>query len=337
MIELLPKTQREIQESLHLIAEKHAARSDGFLELLPIDPEEYPGQAITNYMIKSDSVLEPNQADTFAAGVEPRYPDLIRAFDEYTDENSETFSRFYNIAQAVQAGENIVNGTDHAELVDIIFSHLHFVNRLRRSQEAKARELGDKPEKHALRSGLIVSKMIDFLGVNAYGTITPVRNLLELGFDRTYLTIPRTGNSESLFEKGAIKTYNRVVRSEISGDFRKRPFSNRHPMVLGVALPGTVNKQSLDDPEVSVIGRANEGILDFAKDALTVMTAIRMRNSGSNMYIDELMENLYSAQKLHSAVGRLTVAIGELDGKKYIYDEFGNTKTVEPKDFRIKD
>lgn len=335
MIELLPKTQREIQESLQKVAAKHAERSGGFLELLPIDTEQYPGQSITQSVIKSEGTLSPNEADTFAVGVEPRYEDLIRAYNDYTAEDSPTFSRFYNIQQAVNAGVDIVNGTDHAELVDIIFSHLHFVNRLRRGQEKKAIELGEKPEKHQLRSGLIVSKMVDFLGVNAHGTMTPVRNLLTLGFDKTYLTLPNTASSEGLFEEKARKGYNRWVRSEISSDFRKRAFSNRHPMVLGVALPGTVNKPMLSNPDTAVVGRVNEGILEFTAEALTVISAVRMREQGSQIYIDDILENLYSAPRLHNAMGRLSLALEMLDGHDYIYDRDGDIPTTEPASFRI--
>jgi hypothetical protein len=335
MIEILPKTQREIQESLHEIAAKHAERSGGFLELLPIDTEQYPGQSITHSVIKSEGTLEPNEADTFAVGVDLRYQDLIRAYDDYTIEDSPTYSRFFNIQQAVNAGVDIINGTDHAELVDIIFSHLHFVNRLRRGKEKKAHELGESPEKHQLRSGLIVSKMVDFLGVNVYGTTTPVRNLLTLGFDKTYLTLAKTRSSEGLFEEKTRKAYNKRVRSEITSDFRKRAFSNRHPMVLGVALPGTVNKPMLHHPDTTVVGRANEGILDFTKEALTVVSAVRMREEGSQVYVDNRLENLYSATNLHSAMGRLTLALEVLDDRRYVYDENGDIPTVEPTNFRI--
>jgi hypothetical protein len=177
--------------------------------------------------------------------------------------------------------------------------------------------------------------MVDFLGVNIHGTMTPVRNLLTLGFDKTYLTLPKTSTSDGLFEEKTRKTYNRWVRGEIASDFRKRAFSNRHPMVLGVALPGTVNKPMQDNPEVTVIGRANEGILDCMKHALTVVSAVRMREEVSQIHIDELLNNIHSAPQLHATMGRFALTLEQLDGEKYVYDADGSIATIEPTSFRI--
>lgn len=336
MIDILPKTQFEIQESLHTIAAKHVDRSNGFLQLLPIDVEAYPGQAITNPIIKSQGTLSPSDADNTAAKIDPRYIDLVRAYDDYTSIDSPTYFRFHNIQNAVNAGENIINGTDHAELVDILFSHLHFVNRLRQSQEVKSRELGENPEKTALRSGIIISKMIDFLAVDIEGLTVPVRDLLALGIDKTYLTIPRTNSSDGIFEKGAVKTYNKFVRTEISTDLRKRAFSNRRPMVLGVALPGTVNKRSKTNPDEIVIGRANDAIVGFSKDALLVTSAVRMREKDSQVFIDEQMTNIYKSQQLHETLGRLAHSLSIMDDESYVYDQNGTMLTEEPTHFRIE-
>jgi hypothetical protein len=338
VIEILPKTQLEIQEGLHEVANKHASRSNGFLHLLPIDAETYPGQALTQRVIKSDGVLNPAEADGTAAKIDTRYLDLIRAYDEYTHDDAPTYSRFHNIQNAVNAGENIINGTDHAELVDILFSHLHFANRLKRGQELKGSELGESPEKTAktiLRSGLIISKMVDFLAVEYDGIIVPIRDLLPLGIDKTYLTIPNNPQSDSVFERSVIKRYNKNVRGEIHSDLRKKAFSNRRPMVLGVALPGTVNKKSLDDPNTLIVGRANDAIVGFSADALTVTSAVRMREKGSQVFIDDRMTNMYKPEQLHGELGRLAQSLSELDNRPYIYDLDGTMPTEEPDSFRV--
>jgi hypothetical protein len=335
MFDILPKTQIEIQKHLHESAAKHAERSNGFLVCLPVEPDIYPGQSILDPVIKSSGTLGPNEADIFASGVDNRYSNLISAYDDYTDESATTYERFQHIEQAVLSGTNIVNGTDHAELVDIIFNHLHVVNRLKRAQMKRANMLEEKPEKRMLRSSVIVSKMIDFLGIETDGVVTPVRDLLALGFDKTYLTIPRTGSTEGWLEKTGIKTYNKYVRSEIASDLEQRAFTNRKPMVLGVALPGTVIKESAENPNTWIVGKANEGILDFTRKALLVVSAVRMREQGSSVFIDTLPRNVHTDEQLHNMMGRLTVGISELDGKKYIYDSTGTAPVIEPNAFRI--
>ncbi len=174
--------------------------------------------------------------------------------------------------------------------------------------------------------------MVDFLGLNTGGeTATPLRELLALGFHKSYLTLPRTSSTDGKLEVKVVKAYNSFVRNEIRGDFDRRARSNRVPLFLGVALPGTVNKPSADDPETIVVGRVSDGVLDFARQAMTVATGIRMRHEGSSLFIDGIPTSLQKREEINAFMGRLINGITELDGLSYAYDEDGTMPVLDQK------
>ncbi len=59
MIDILPKTQRDIQEFLHESAVKHASRSNGLLVPLDIDEEQYPWQDLTHPFVRANREAGP--------------------------------------------------------------------------------------------------------------------------------------------------------------------------------------------------------------------------------------------------------------------------------------
>jgi hypothetical protein len=171
--------------------------------------------------------------------------------------------------------------------------------------------------------------MIDFLGIKYGGKITPVRDLLMLGFDITYLPIPNNDASTTKFEPKARKRYNESVRASIAEGMRHRPFSNRRPLLLGVALPGTVNKQARDTDD-TVIGQFNLGITDYTQLGLTLLTAVRMSLEKSRLFVDEELHDIYDLDSLNNAGNQLSKGLTKLDSKPYIYDAEGNIMVLEP-------
>jgi len=331
LLDIQPKTQEEIRDSLHTIAAKHAARTD-ILHLLPNDPDVYSGQDLTERVIVSDSVLTPGQVEAEAVEIDPRYSSLVKAYDTYCDPTGPTHSRFANVEAIALNGGHVIHGTDHNELLDTIFDHLHFANRLKVARLTRLPEsdedLEENRRKYDTRIGMVVSKMIDFLGVEYKGVIVPVRDVLSLGFDKVYLPIPNTATSKNKFEPGARSRYNRAVLGDIAADLRPAR-SNRKPMILGLALPGSVNKKEKYGDR-NVIGQVSDGITIYTKLGVSVLSAVRMSQSESQVYIDDELHALRERKDITRALTRLAKAASDMDGVTYIYDQDGDIPVIEP-------
>lgn len=304
-------------ENLAGIAERHS-RNHPSLVLLEHNPELYPGQSLGVTTIKAgeDGPLDPDIAAVIANKVDLRFGVLEKRLHQI-DSTTDSISR---IREILKDGSNVVHATDHAELIDIALSHLALTAQLRRSDVK-------------LRSGIIVSKMVDFLGVRLDEAIVPVRDIFSQGFDRTYLPIPRTLSTKNKFEEYELKRYNRSVRSEVSGALNRKPRSNAKfgPMVLGVAFSGTINKPSADDENTWIVGNVNNGVLDYTsqKQTMTIATSVRMRRDDCDVFIDDLPMHVESEDDITRLMGRLVNGLGLIDGKKYIYDYDGSLQVVD--------
>jgi hypothetical protein len=307
-------------ETLHGIASDHAGTSHEKLVLLDLDPERYPGQNLNQTTIKAprNYPLTPEAASAIANDIDPRYEALESIFTE-TFESSNGISR---IIEQIKSNNNVINGTDHAEIVDIALSHLALTGTIRR-------------QGINFRSALLVSKMVDFLGVDMHGGIVPVRDVLGWGFDLTYLTIPRSISTEGIFENEDLRKYNGDVRKHIADDMRRDTILNKRkdPILLGVALPGTVNKPLLDSENGEiVVGRVNNGILDFTDidNTETIATSIRLSLKNARYFVDDLPMRLSNQSDITKLVGRLIAGMTQLDNGLYVYDEDGDLPVIKP-------
>ena len=308
------KEEQDMLEGLYSIAEKHQ-HSHEKLVLLDFDPERYPGQSLQSRYntIKAakDGPLSPEVAATIANDIDPRYPLL----EQRVREETSTVDR---LVELIKDNNNILNGTDHAELVDIALWNLALTGYI-------------KQKGVELRSGLVVSKMVDFLGIDLNAPEpTPIRDLLGLGFDRTFLVIPP--NSE-LFDRSTVKDYNERSTRETAGTFRRKARSNAKygPMVLGVALPGSVNKPLASDPEKTVVGRVNDGITAYAGVENTMATASAVRLEGdTRVFIDDVPMRVETHNDVEALVGKLITGLTGFGDGEYLYDKDGDLETIDP-------
>lgn len=318
-----------LQEQLQSIAEIHAEASGGLLTVLDLDMERYPGQNLEERVIKG-APIGPSEANSIANGIDGRYDSLFTATDNHV--------ALQQIANTLRSGQNAIIATGHGELIDIALQSLAVANAIR-----IAHPQTDKKGRPFFRTGLIVSKMVDYLGIDSYGAITPVRDLFSLGFEKTYLTIPSTVSSKNLIQRGQLKYHNNVVKREIAADLQPRAFSNRRPMLLSVAAPGTLDKQ-LDTARYNgpipaalrertmVMGQINYSMTEFAKNALTY-AAIAKLSMASRVNIDPTALCLQSPQDIETLARHLlTLAQAEAaDEAYYVYDADGNLPVVRKK------
>lgn len=316
----IPEAEMSMLDTLHTIAAGHAGVSHERLVLLDLDPERYPGQRLSETTIRAgkDGPLKPEYASAIANDIDPRYPALEHLFLKRHHETA----GLQRIIELARGGNNVINGSDHAELVDIAFSHLALAGIVKRSVN--------------VRTGIVLSKMADFLGIEMDNGIVPVRELLALGFDRSFLTIPRTQSTEGKFDDDDLSDYNQKVRKKMASALDRKSFLNKRqaPFLLGIALPGSVNKPLLHEgeEEITVIGHVADGTLSVTSVPNTevVATSIRLDAEDPKFFIDELPMRLETHDDIVRLMGRMVAGIQALDGGNYIYDENGDQPTRKP-------
>ncbi len=313
-MEIIPATQSDLQYQMQLTAIKHAERSKGMLTVLPHDEDRYPGQSLMHPFIEcgNDGPLTPDISDAIAAKIDSRYPALLAKLNTDDAAISTGLDR---IEELLKFNVSVIIGTDHAELLDVSLENLAIANHLRRRGVA-------------LRSGIIASKMIDFLGVSALGDM-PVRDVLALGFDKSFLTIPRTRSTDGIVEETAVQLYNKRVTHDIRSQLRFRQSKKHVPFLLSVALPGTINKPSVEDSTKTVIGRVSPGILRFTSAAMLVDCAVRLDQHDPKVYIGEVPRHITEPEDITVVMRGLTKAVQKLDNKPYIYDADGTLSVID--------
>ena len=321
-MKFLERYEDQIHTDLHAWANEHTHSHDK-LVLLDIDPDKYPHQRLLNHTVRSQP-LEPVVIDTIATQIEPRYPDFIEAV--------ESNPKALRIAGAIlNSKQNLIIGTDHQELVDIALLMAYLSSSLRQKGTA-------------LSSGLIANKMAAYLGVEIDNNVTiPATDLLGMAFDEVYLTLPASQSAKerlSVPRQLASKLNKAVIDKGISHRLKSTKRLGK-AMMLGAALTGTVNKEldaSSYQPfgeieyvsqaqvdHTQVLGRANIGVLDFMKNALTMVAGTQLEQGNIKVTIDD--EPLYvdSKELLESAMKKIADIRNQQDqNHHFVYDTYGN-------------
>jgi len=322
MIELLQEKAEPMMRELRDIAATHVELSGGKFVLLDYDPVTYPGQEVLSHTIKG-TPLAPTEANGLAEAVDERYTKLYAAIakNPFTDVISAT----------LQSGHNAVNATDHAELIDIALEALAFSSAMKIRQGYATRKDVEDSKKPPFRTGIIVSRMADFLGIPMLGGVVPARDLLANGFDKTYMPIPSNLKTKGRFERRAMSTYNNMVVSDISGDMEKRAFSNRRPMFLSQAAPGSINKL-LEGTDTIVVGQLNYRMADFMKQALTWASSAKLGDDNGDVLIHERPLCVASPHDVEQLALRIVELLKRRNpDQDFIYDKDGNLPTVRIK------
>jgi hypothetical protein len=319
MIELLQEKAEPMMRELRDIAATHVDLSKGKFVLLDYDPAKYPGQEVLSHTIKG-TPLAPTDANGLAEAVDERYTKLYAAVNE----NSFTSV----ISDTLRSGHNAVNATDHAELIDIALEALAFSSVMKIRQGYATKNDLEEQKRAPFRTGIIVSRMADFLGIPMLGGVVPARDLLANGFDKTYMPIPSNLRTRGRFERRAMSTYNNLVVGEISGDMEKRAFSNRRPMFLSHAAPGSINKL-LEGTDSIVVGQINYRIADFMKQALTWTSSAKLSSEKGDVLIHERPLCVAGPNDVEELAQRIVELLKRRDpDQDFIYDKDGNLPTV---------
>lgn len=358
LTELTERVQADIAEAFYENAQINAKASNGLLVAYEPDFRRFPYQSLSiqhdRRMVKGHPI-SPEDAFDVAEVVDKRCRGLERSFKEADDENGVITTA----EQLVDAGSNVIFGTDHLEIVDIAYFACGMSATLRK-----------KGAQH--RSGLILSKAAsDYMGVDIKNLATeklpfefiksylgtlglevledgtiPVRNFLKLAVDLQFLTIPNTESFSGLrdMQQDAIRLHNAEVKSDITSQMSKRRLKARPPLALYVAMPGTKTKkldtaqywQNMQIPsyhrtipehlptnvdDIDVIGKFADKVTDFTSGALAFASTMRLRNNERpTVKVDTSPIHIDTVERLNTFAGKLIRLVDSVDGTTSVYD-----------------
>ena len=332
---LVERYEHRIHEGLHSWAGEHAQAYPDLFEQLPINPEDYPYQHVLTRHIAGNT-LPSGMINEIAQNLDPRYVDIAASID--ADQPN-----ILRIGELIASGKNVILGTGHDELIDIAF----VLTRLRTTLDS----LG-----YRFDVGIIVNSIIKYLGVKLDGQVIPALDVLGYAADDIFVNIPSTqsGRQKIPIPKRAVSAHNSAVtnlhlakRLEATGKKRERGGKKvtLPPMLLGIALSGTVTK-SLDQeayaklidqdedvvwvPEelrdrTRVIGRASNRLVKITQLGMTVPAASNLTAGKISVRFGEVPFYVNSESKLDETMQRI-VDLEQLDDLDHfrVYDKLGN-------------
>ncbi len=360
---LTTHAQTEITEALYNSAAVLSENSAGVFHAYEPDFKRFGYQSLSanphHFRLKG-APLDVDTANNLATVVDNRYKELPNAIARY----DETTGRVARVGSILESGQNVILGGEHGELVDVPLGLLGISNYLRRQNVAH-------------RSAMIVSKAIDYLGVNLDAFNAPqelievyltglgipiepdntvtVRNFLRVAADRIYFTVPSTQTFADIrkVQQTGIKQFNSLVLHNVKSDMSRRGIRHSPPMLLDVALPGTVTKNlnlsvyaqgaGLEgnyvtippefsyepDDMVEVIGHINSGITDITKEALLYVMSLRLHATRPQVSISDEFFYVEDKDDVNKVAASLLALVQGLDpDTKIIYDRKGNLPLI---------
>lgn len=337
-------------DSLHSSAVTLAEGSNDLLCAYEPDLKRFKYQSLSiqpsHYRIDGKPIEDISVSDAVATAVDPRYAGLPATLEKYDAETG----ALTQMGHVLRSGQNVALGMEHADLFDIALGEVGISNHFRK-------------QKIAHRPVLIVSKAMDFLGVNIEAlkmppdivttflkgldievepdNTVPVRRFLGVAAAAVYMTVPSTKTFSQIrgLQHEAIGWFNKHVTSSLAKDLDRGNEGNHQPVLLGVAAPGTTVKKldvdALDDElkerhqintgeEVDVVGGINPGIVRFMKQALTYAAAIRLENDPPAVAIDKEFLCVKARKDVSELADKLVALASGLEpDKRFIYDETG--------------
>lgn len=331
-MEILERYAHELQTDLHAWAKEHVDENPHLFTLLDIDQDRYPDQRMSVHTIKGvkgDDRLPPEVMNSIATKVDKRYEEISRLVDSK--------EKILELAgETLESCQNVILGTDHGELIDIALESIKLKSALMQRG-------------YDFETGMIVNKMVTFLGVKYDDEIVPATNLLKLGIEELYLNIPNTNSSRIKMNtpKKVQREFNE--RMMLHGVTNRLKSSSKigKAMLLGIALSGTVNKplvlekymENPNYPEIGenmpentrVIGRASIGLLKILSLGFTLPASAMLEGEEMKVNISDRPLFVNKDTKLNLVMNRIAMLQQENDPlHHYIYDINGDLPVKKP-------
>lgn len=222
--------QQLMLESWLPVAQKHAEGSGGQISVLDIDPEYYPAQRIDTFHVEG-APQAPGVVEFTASQVQSSFKEV--AEDMYSDPRSA--EALDQAGELLAAGNNVVVGTNHEEITDVVMALAAVYNRLW------------TPD-NDLTSALMVSKMISLLASNTIqdekGRPVPGMIALQVVCKNIFMSYPKSETTKQtpLARQlpGVIKNHNETVKAAVAKKL------GEGGVLLAMAPSGTTDKMDAD-------------------------------------------------------------------------------------------
>ncbi len=331
----IKRYEQEIHQGLHSWAEEHAEANPDIFVTLDIDPVKYPYQAVGVRKVTGNPI-SPDDIDKIAFDLDVRYGGISRSI-------SSDGRGLKRIGELLNDNNNVVLATGHSEIRDIglIMASL-------RSELVK--------RNYEFDTGIIVNAMVKYLGVKVGDNVLPALDVLGLAADETYVNIPNTNSAKDKIPipRRVISFHNHaMVEYDINGRFKNTIKKDQRPMLLAVAMSGTVIKP-LDVekyeskliagadhiPYISevfrhktmVSGEVGHGILRIMKNAITVPSVSNLRRSNISVDLSDSPVAVRSREQLDAVLETINKMEAKSDPEhNYVYDRYGNLPVKRPR------
>ena len=288
---LQSKTEREIEmlKELAKLAQPHAESSNGTLELLEVDPIKYPFQLDLHI---EGNPQPPAVVESIASIAEPNFLKLVEKFNDYESTNQE-LSR---IGQLLKGGNNVIIATNHGNLIDIALVEAALYSSLSKLD-------------YQFNTGIIISKMIAFLGYKLGSDSAPCADILKILCNDVFLSFPR---SESI-KKSKIS---RLLPNEIDrhNKLMRRLVKNKLDeggTLLAVAPSGS--KDTRNESGAYTLQTLKSGTIDLIKHpkSYVLPVAIWLGKDEPIMEIADIPRLITSDEDAHSMMSGIAKTLTE--------------------------
>lgn len=279
--------------NLRTWASEHAERSKGIMTLLPHDPEEYPAQS-------PDCVSLPGEPkdvgiiDSIAAIAQPKYGALVEDMRNYDASNL----RLDMAAELLEDGNNVIVSTNHGDLVDIAVAHAAVYTELAHR--------GLEPS-----TGIIIGKMITYLGYKLGDEFVPCTSVLEILEHNTFFSYPKT-------ESSRIHLLDRIITPEAerhNKELRKAVGKKlgEGGVLLAMAASGTTDKPISQDPTKIAMGPLGPGTMKILEHEKTYTLPLAVWYNGQHavMRCADIPRRITTEEKAHTMMQRIAATATE--------------------------
>jgi hypothetical protein len=288
-----------VLEELQRLAEPHVQASNGLFRLLPVEPESFPAQSLLKRRVPG-APQDIGVVELIATGVEQRFP----AFTDKLHELETDHGEISRLGELLKEDQNIILVTNHGDIKDIAYTLAAYYIKLK--------EL-DYQDFH---TGLVMSKIISFIGVGLGEHVDPAVNILKNVCDDEYFSFPRTRSiAESKIASQLVDTYNRRVRKSMDRQL------NRGKNLFAMAASGTTDKPLVHDPDTISLGPISPGTakLMMTENSLVVPVAVWLTKDSILFEPCDIPRAIKSQDEAHSVMDKIAHHLTERVGRNFLY------------------
>lgn len=286
--------QQTASANLLELGKPHVEASDGEIVFLDVDLEKYPGQDMNVTHVEG----QPQSAavvESIASLVAPNFTEMVDKLEENAEEQLQT------LGELLKRGNNVIISTNHSDLIDIAVALAAVYCAL------------DKMN-YQFKTGIVISKMVAFLGYKLEGNVAPAVEVLQMLCDRIYLTFPRTESVKKsglhkFFGRDNIDQYNGKVTKDIDG------YQDDGSLLLALAPSGSTDKEHPENPKLKIMSGIGRGTAGILTDEKSYTQAMAIYLSGKPVLefvgVPRAIKSEDEAHEMMDAVGkRLTLRAG---------------------------